>query len=634
MFARTNLVVVLISLVHVCAGKQCMMCAPGKFKSPDMFFTPCTLCPNNTFSATPGAAECARCPPFSSSVMGSSRCTFDTCGAANYTDGCVCPAGTTGPDGGACVACAAGTYKNATGSAACENCSSTQTSVAGSAACFCRANYVTTDTGDCVPCTGGMISRENSATCFCPNGTALVDGSCSQIYNNGLRLSGFLLVNATNATNTSSSDLQALIEMIKRSIASQYNVSEDLVQVIFTTPSRNLLQETGLKVDVIIMGRSPEELASIVNKTSIDPPRILEEVEQSTVPISTSKGVPFLCGENEVSVSATCVCAPGYTRCSTCGKCIACAPGLAKAVGGEQACTTCSGNTFSRKAAAQCSPCPFSAVTQHNHTSCSCNTAFVFFKDTCTPTEPVYLNVSGVLQLPLGQYRDSELKQILVDGFNTYLNVSQDFITTTILQETEAVAEDTTEIVGAGNSSYGRRRLLYDHPVEYNFTAQFQIEMNDKETYAKIENFSKHAVDTIRSFTDANGFRIVLNQAELRQGYFTADGKPVSRCADGQNRVLDFFNKLLFCRVRTVEPENKPGLWWLWLVLGAALGLIIVAVVVFRKPGHAPVKAAPAHGSMQHVGVDMRPLSATFPAKLLFPATVSFEYHRVPGHLI
>ena len=33
----------------------------------------------------------------------------------------------------------------------------------------------------------------------------------------------------------------------------------------------------------------------------------------------------------------------------------------------------------------------------------------------------------------------------------------------------------------------------------HNFTAQFQIEKNDKTTYAKIENFTKDAIDTIKS---------------------------------------------------------------------------------------------------------------------------------------
>jgi len=567
--------------------------------------------------------------------MGSSRCTFEACRVGNYTDGCVCPLGTTGPDGGACGACAAGTYKNATGSGACENCSSTRTSVAGSAACFCRANYVTTDTGDCVPCTNGMISHENSATCFCPNGTATVDGTCVEIYSSGLRLSGFFQVNETNSSNTSSSDVDALVALIKSSIASQYNISEDLVQVIFTTPSRNLLQESGLKVDVIIMAQSKEGLDSIVNKASKDPPRLLEEVTLSTVPTSYVKGEVVLCGSNEVvdlSVSTACVCAAGYSRCAQCGKCVACAGGLAKSKAGDEECSTCTDNSFSRAAAAQCSPCPLSAVVRDNHTSCSCNTAFVFFKDTCTPTEPVYLNVSGVLQLPLGQYRDSELKQILVDGFNAYLNVSKDFITTTILQEAEAVAEDTTEIVGAGTSSYGRRRLLYDHPVEHNFTLQMQIEMNDKETYAKLQNFTENAIDAIKTIIDPNGYLILLQEAELRPGYFTADGKPVSKCEDGRDRVLDFLNKVLFCDVRTpsVEVAKKPALWWLWLVLAAVLALIIAAVVVFRSHDHQ----ATARRTARRRTAAASQQQAMFPAKLHFPATVSFEYHLLPGNSI
>ena len=641
MFTRTQFVVVFLSVVHVCAGTQCTRCAPGKFKSPDMFFTPCTLCPNNTFSAVPGAAECTRCPPYSSSVMGSSRCTFEACRAGNYTDGCVCPVGSSGPDGGACDACVAGTYKNATGSAGCDNCSSTKTSVAGSASCFCKANYFTTDTGDCLECTRGMISYENSATCFCPNGTALVDGTCAQIYNKGLRLSGFLQVNETNSSNTSSADLDVLIKQIKSSIALQYNVSEDLVQVIFTTPSRNLLQESGLKVDVIIMAQSKEALANIVNKTSTDPPRILEEVQQSVIYNSLEKGQVFLCGDTEMSVgtSTACVCAPGYTRCSTCGKCIACAPGLAKPVGGNHECTTCSGNTFSRAGTAQCASCPFSAVTKDRHTSCSCNTAFVFFRDTCTPTESVYLNVTGVLRLPLGEFRDAELKQILLDGFSAYLNFSKEFITTTVFRNTEVVSNDTDNSVNesninASNASATRRRLLFDKPLAFNFTSQFQIEQNDKITYAKILNFTRDAIDTIRTILDANGYEIDLQKAELTPGHFDANGKPLSKCADGQNRVLDLFNKLLFCNVRipTLEPEQANSLWWLWLALGAGLAAVIVGVVVFRRPGHR----APATTSVRNRAQEQIPLiqNAMLPARLLVPATVSFEYQLVRGHLI
>jgi hypothetical protein len=543
--------------------------------------------------------------------------------------GCVCPIGSTGPDGGPCKTCGVGTYKNATGDARCDNCSSTKTSVAGSASCFCQANYITTDVGDCLPCMNGMISRENSATCFCPNGTSLVDGNCAQIYSEGLRLSGFINIEESNSSNTSSSGLDSLLQQLTTSIAVQYNISESLVQVIFSTASRNLLQESGYQVDVIIMAQSKEDLDRVVNQTSVAPPPMIQDLQRTTLPISLNEGSIVLCAKNENSIGTACVCSAGYARSA--GKCVACAPGLVKEGAGDAACNTCTGNTFSRAGALQCSPCPLSAVMRENHTSCSCNTAFVFFKDTCTPTEAVYLNVSGVLQLPLGQYRDWQLKQILVDGFSAYLNVSKDFITATVLQDDE-VADDTGENVSAGNSSYRRRRLLYDRPVQYNFTVQMQIEKNDMVTYAKIENFTKNAIDAIKSIMDPNGYLIVLQEAELTPGYFTADGKPVSKCEDGQDRVLDFLKKILFCDVRTsvVEVEEKPALWWLWLVVATVLALIIVVVVVYRSQGHkatacAQPRSMQAPPSRQH---------AMFPAKLHFPATVSFEYHLVPGHSI
>jgi len=537
----------------------------------------------------------------------------------------VCPLGTSGPDGGACVSCGVGTYKNVTGDAACTNCSSTKTSVAGSASCFCRANYVTTDVGECLPCMNGMISREDSATCFCPNGTAVVDGRCARIYSEGLRLSGFIQINGTNSSNASASNVDALIQQIKSSIALQYNISEDLVQVIFTSGSRRLLQESGY-VDVVIMTRSKEDLARIVNQTITEPPTMIQNLQSTITSISLSEGAVLLCGNNEVSISTACVCAAGYTRCGTCSKCIACAPGLAKPLG-EGECGACSGNTFSRTAAAQCSPCPLSGVMTDKHTSCSCNTAFVFFNDTCTATEAVYLNVTGVLQLPQGTFSDSELQRILLDGFSAHLNFSKEFITIIVSQNREEVSNGTD-----ATASTSGRRLLYDLPFGYFFAALWQIARNDKLTYAKVEKFTRDARNESITITDANGYRIVLWGAELLEGYFTADGKPVSKCPDGQTRVQDFSNKRLFCNERTqiVEPEQAQGLWWLWLVLAVVLGGLISGVFVFRHPGHT---ASSYERGREMTGPASTNL-AMFPAKLQCPATVSFEYHMVPGHLI
>jgi 23S rRNA G2069 N7-methylase RlmK/C1962 C5-methylase RlmI len=158
-----------------------------------------------------------------------------------------------------------------------------------------------------------------------------------------------------------------------------------------------------------------------------------------------------------------------------------------------------------------------------------------------------------------------------------------------------------------------------------------QIEKDDKAMYAKIKNLTN---DDIKTITDANGFRMLLNKAEFTPGWITLDGKSVSKCADGQNPIADFFNKLLFCDIRRpmIELQKKQDMWWLGLVVGAGCAAIIVAVVVFRKKGHVPRHTAQTqHAAVQ---VEMAPGRAMFPARLLYPATVSFEYQLVPGHLI
>ena len=220
---------------------QCNRCPAGKFKSRDMIFSRCTACPENTFSSSPGAGWCESCPPFASSANGSSRCTFYPCRGQNYSFGCLCPVGTSGPDGGPCGSCAVGTYKNATGEAGCDACASPKTSALGGTWCFCPANYSTSASGDCSPCTGGMISRENGATCFCRNGTLLVDAKCTQIFSQSVKLSGFVDIPVSNSSKSSAGvDIEAFKQQLIASIAALYNISESLVLVVFTSDSREL----------------------------------------------------------------------------------------------------------------------------------------------------------------------------------------------------------------------------------------------------------------------------------------------------------------------------------------------------------------------------------------------------------
>jgi hypothetical protein len=98
-------------------GGTCVFCPPGKFK-PQFGAMSCTACPRDTFSprtAVEFQSDCASCMPNTESAPGS-----------DSRDDCKCSAGWTsmvaGVDGELCAGCAAGTFKNATGHAACEAC--------------------------------------------------------------------------------------------------------------------------------------------------------------------------------------------------------------------------------------------------------------------------------------------------------------------------------------------------------------------------------------------------------------------------------------------------------------------------------------------------------------------------------
>ena len=124
-------------------------------------------------------ASCVQCAVHSSHSQTKSR---------NATD-CLCDAGFTGPNGGPCTACAAGSFKAGAGSAACtlceadeyslsaaatcESCHANSSSEAGSdelADCECNAGFSGADGGPCVLCAVGKfkdsIANEACSDCL------------------------------------------------------------------------------------------------------------------------------------------------------------------------------------------------------------------------------------------------------------------------------------------------------------------------------------------------------------------------------------------------------------------------------------------------------------------------------------
>lgn len=655
--SNTRLVVFVLSqMLHATFATQCIRCAPGKFKSRDMLFMPCTLCPENTFSSVPGASTCDICAPFSSSAVGSSRCTFATCHLDNYNDGCLCPPGTSGPDGGPCSACAAGTYKNASGASPCDDCGSTKTSVPGSSSCFCRANFSTAENGECLPCMNGMISRENSTSCFCPNGTSLIDGRCARIHTDGLRLRGFVSLASLNASNASDFvDVDSLKQELTRSVALIYNISESLVQVVLTGPVENLQQQSGYSADVIILATSAADLARVVNQSSFVTPAMLQNVERSTLPISMNEGAIVTCADNEVSVSTACVCSKGYTRVR--GRCVACAPGTSKSTAGDGACDTCSGNTFSRTGAALCSACPRFATTRQNYTSCACNTGFLFVGSTCRATEAVFMNITGTLVLPEGTFTALELQTILIDGLSAYLNVSSDFITV-LVRTTQGAAPNTTNtnITFTDNNTASRRRSLLQLENIFSFIALLQIPLQDTATYAKVEALARLNASEIITIPNVNGYQILVETRSLVRGYFRDAMQRVELCPDGKPRRPDNRIGSLIC-----AEKGEGTLPVLGFTVGgsAVLVLVMVAGIMFAcHRGNASDKtvvAGPsAHTTYTRVSdtddppaytqsstnayytqaLLQNPWPGVRPVAVHVPSTVSFEYNLLPNESI
>jgi hypothetical protein len=130
----------------------------------------CGQCCPQCLTAPGCASVCTQCPAGTSSTEGSTLLTH-----CNIVLTASCNAGYTGP-ASACSACAMGTYKSTTGSAACLNCpqNSWTISVASFSisACLCKIGYSGNDASACSACTAGKYKSSTVAgNCIdCPAG--------------------------------------------------------------------------------------------------------------------------------------------------------------------------------------------------------------------------------------------------------------------------------------------------------------------------------------------------------------------------------------------------------------------------------------------------------------------------------
>ena len=550
-------VTVSLSAAFAAAPPQCNRCPAGKFKSPEMIFSRCTACPENTFSSIPGAGRCS-------------------------------------------------------------------------------------------PCINGTISRENSAACFCPNGTLLVDSNCTQIFSQCVKLSGFLDIPTANSSNSA---------QLIAGIASLYNISEGLVLIVFPPVSN--------KTDIYILGTDAVQHANNMNKTTTVKPPMLQNVEQTVVHILLIEGRMQVCGANQISTGTACVCAAGYTR--TGGQCVACAAGKVKVEGGDAACDTCTNNTFSATAAVKCVSCPVLSVAKQDHTSCVCNTGFVFYNGTCTALESMYVRVFGDINVTQDALSTSQLENLLVDGMSLALNLPKDFIIILIIQSmtttaaisttprptptprpttsTSVAARTTTTPIphNSSNSTHTGRRLL-NLPTQLILFESYlrAVSLNQLE---KVQLGLSAAANLSLLLKETTGLKVTFGRRESVQGFVNSDGSPFS-CPSGRFPRPNTAAGLLDCIAYETPPPPEPAnntalIATVVVVLFVMIGIGVCKYTSQRRHTYAPVakeNPQPTTATTSDTASALAPTTQvsflqTFyrSVNLQFPATVAIEYHLVSG---
>jgi hypothetical protein len=159
------------TVVGATASDLCLKCPAGTSSSLTGRGSPtdCESCSPGKYSAA-GAASCMQCPPYGITLQGSvSR--FD----------CICSPGYTGPDGGPCLECLPGTFKQANGTSSCLSCQQGTYGNLPTAAshcndcplqsdspsgsdhvldCTCKRGYVGSNGAPCMPCSTGKYKPE------------------------------------------------------------------------------------------------------------------------------------------------------------------------------------------------------------------------------------------------------------------------------------------------------------------------------------------------------------------------------------------------------------------------------------------------------------------------------------------
>ena len=358
-------------------------CPPG-LSGPDGGI--CSPCPAGSFKNVSGSTKClqAQCPANSGPPPGSA------------TAACLCNAGYTGPDGGNCVACPKGSFKTLPGAAACTNCSSGKYSAtlaanssnvcidcpvhsnseAGSptfAACECKPGYSGPNGGDCVSCPAGRFKNvsgsSNCTLASCPANSMIPSGSASALC---MCSSGFTRGQTGACVACASGSFKPSVGFDECTRCPLHSVSPTGSSSLancscvagYTGPDGGACTQCPAGLFKSSTGSTtcapcPRNTFSAIGASAC-----------AVCPAGTqaSEGKAVCCADANAQGSdggSDCVCNAGYTPLDTASGSVTCAPcsaGKFKSVPGSEACSLCTSNTYSAatgaKTSSTCAACP------------------------------------------------------------------------------------------------------------------------------------------------------------------------------------------------------------------------------------------------------------------------------------
>ena len=321
------------------SGGTCTQCVPGKYKVNQG--SACSDCDAGKFSTAVGATAnvCGSCPgnsnsPISSSALGA----------------CTCNVGHSGPNGGTCNVCAAGKFKDTTGSATCTNCGAgTYSAVTGATVATvctnCTAGTYSVTAGAtvasvCVACPGNSYSPASSSAliaCTCNAGSSGPNGGACTLCVAG-KFKG--TPGTATCTNCGAGTYSAAGSSACAGCPS--NSSSPASSVVLTACTCNVGYSgpNGGACRACVAGKYKTATGSVACTDCT-------AAKYSTVVAATVATTCLACQTNSnspvaSSASAACTCNAGFTGPDGVS-CMACVTGTYKDTTGSVACTTCPG---------------------------------------------------------------------------------------------------------------------------------------------------------------------------------------------------------------------------------------------------------------------------------------------------